>query len=135
VSFFLTFFFSCSSTSYDSEEVEKIDTVAAPHKTDLKRETEVQKPEIKEEPVDIQPKIQKKFAIQIGAFQLESNAIEVMSKAQSLLSYKIYYKLLSGLYKVRLGEFDSIPEALTIIDTIKNSGFSDSFIVEIIKSK
>lgn len=128
------FFCSCNSTSYDIEEVEKTDTTSTYTRTEVRQESEASKPEIKEEPVEIQPKIDKKFAIQIGAFQFEANALDEMNKAQNLITYKIYYNLSGGLYKVRLGEFDSFSDALTVIDSIKNAGYNDSFIVDISKS-
>lgn len=134
ISAVFVFFYSCNSTGYDIEDVEKADTVTTHHRTEVKKETEALKPEIKEEPVEILPKITRKFTIQIGAFQSESRAIETMNKAHSLISYEIYYNLFNGLYKVRFGEFDTLPEALQVLESIRNSGFGDSFVVEIKKN-
>jgi cell division protein FtsN len=132
--FIALFNFYCSSTSYDMEEVEYKDTVRTTKRTEVKQDTETPETEIKEEPVEIQPPVTKEYAIQIGAFQEESHAIETMNKAKERFSYKVNYILMGGLFKVRLGEFNSLPDALATIGRIKEAGFFDSFIVELIKN-
>jgi cell division protein FtsN len=128
------FSFYCNSTSYDLEEVEYKDTVKTTKTTEVKQDTESPETEIKEEPVEIQPPVTKEYAIQIGAFQEESHAIEIMNKAKEMFSYNVNYILMGGLFKVRLGHFNSLPDALTVIGRVKDAGFLDSFIVELNKN-
>ena len=129
-----TFVCSCNSSSYKEEGVERVDTNTISQRTEAKYDTDTSKLEIKEEPVEIHPKITKKFTIQIGAYQYETHAVETLNRAQGLITYKLEYKLQNGLFKVQFGEFDSLPEALQVLESVRSSGFVDSFIVEINKS-
>lgn len=69
------------------------------------------------------------FTIQIGAFIMQSNAMNWLSSAKGRLSYDVSYKLVDGLYKVRAGEFASRSDALNVIDMIRKAGFGDAFII------
>lgn len=126
-------FYSCSSSGYDIEELSynpdssKVTT----SKPEIKPEIEEPKTELKEEITKIETIEPLTYTIQIGAFQLESNALETLEKAKYKFEYGVYYKLIGGLYKVRLGTFNSMVEALTVLNKVKNEGFPDSFVTEI----
>ena len=73
----------------------------------------------------------REYAIQIGAFSSESNALTFINKAKNRLPQNIYYKDFQGLYKVRLGNFSSKDEAMAVLEKIVSDGFTDSFLVEL----
>ena len=130
-SFFSFLYYSCSSTSYDLENVEEEpDTIHIASNSEIKQEVEQPKLEIIEEPSTLLKAENVKFTIQIGAYQFESNAMSVMNKAKALFNYDINYYYAGGLYKVRLGVFDSRADALTVLNKIQSTGFTDSFILK-----
>ena len=122
---------SCSSGSNDLEEVgEAPDTIHITKNSEIKQEIEKPKQEIIEEPSNLHKTENIKFTIQLGAFQFETNAIAVINKARNVFNQDISYKYVDGLYKVRLGEFDTRADALTMLNNIHNSGYQDSFIIK-----
>jgi cell division septation protein DedD len=131
ISFSSFLYFSCNSTSYDLEEVEEApDTTHIAKNSEIKQEIEKPKQEIMEEPSNLHKSENIKFTIQLGAFQFETNAIAVINKAKNIFNLDVSYKFIDGLYKVRLGEFDSRADALTLLNNIHNSGYQDSFILK-----
>jgi cell division protein FtsN len=125
--------YSCGSSGYDVEEVEsKPDTtkVAVP-RPEILEETAQPLPEVKEEIAPPEAKIDASYTVQLGAFNLESNALETINRAKDLFTQEVYYKLIGGLYKVRLGYFSTLPEAFTFLNKVKDAGFPDSFVTEV----
>jgi len=131
ISIFSLLHCSCNSTSYDLEEVEETpDTIHIAKNSEIKQEIEKPKQEIIEEPSNLHKTENIKFTIQLGAFQFETNAIAVINKAKNVFNLDINYKFIDGLYKVRMGEFDTRAEALSMLNNIHNSGYQDSFILK-----
>jgi len=124
-------FYSCGSSAYDIEDVKNPpDTARTVPKPEIREETAQPEPEVKEKISTVETKIDVIYTIQLGAYTLESNALEILSRARNLFSEDVYYKLLGGLYKVRLGSFTTLPEAFTFLNKVKDAGFSDSFVTE-----
>lgn len=122
---------SCNSTNYDLEDVEEApDTIHIAKNIEIKQEIEKPKQEIIEEPSNLHKNESKKFTIQLGAFQFEYNAIAVINKAKNYFNFDISYKFIDGLYKVRMGEFDTRADALTMLNSVHNTGYMDSFILQ-----
>lgn len=126
-------FFSCSSGSYDIEEVEETDSSHIysnipsenndPIKQEFKNETKQEiKTEIK--------KSSTRYSIQLGAFEIETNAMSYIIQIKSKLGYDLTYEKVNGLYKIKFGDFGSRSEAMALLGKIQDSGFLDSFITE-----
>lgn len=123
--------YSCGSSAYDIEEVENPpDTTRTVPKPEIREETAQPEPEVKEKISTVETKIDVIYTIQLGAYTLESNALEILSRARNLFLEEVNYKLIGGLYKVRLGSFSTLPEAFTFLNKVKDAGFSDSFVSE-----
>jgi cell division septation protein DedD len=129
---------SCSSKSYDIEEVEEESTEEQNKTTEheIKKETEPPQEELK----TIEPKeeVSKEpegnvYTIQIGAFNLENNAVTIMNRAKDEFNYEVYYRFIDGYFKVGLGKFKSRAEALSILGKIQASGYADAFITVFFK--
>lgn len=127
------FYFGCNSTMYEIVEVEEPVEIK-PEKTsnnDIKEEIS-EEPKVTENKFTDKQMISKTFAIQIGAFNEESNASRFTDKARKQISNsEIYFKDIDGLFKVRLGNFSSKSDAMTILEELQAKGFNDSFIVEL----
>ncbi len=132
---------SCNDTGYEIETVEdnnpslKTDTqqqagtLNSSEKENTGRENkeEISNKEIKkEEPREVS----KLYVIPIGAFTNESGARGFLDKAKISLSYDLNYYNMGGLYKIRTGVFNSIPDAVSALEKIKSYGYTDSFITE-----
>ena len=79
LSFFtLLFLAACNSTGYEIEELlDPVDTVRIAANTEIKKDIETQKPEIKEEiggRESTEKRDLKLYSVQIGAFENENNA-------------------------------------------------------------
>lgn len=133
-------FSGCESTLYVIEEVEEVvpddiksppdSTIAA--KTDSSEIKEDLKSErIKEEKAADKDVVSREYAIQLGAFSNEQNAINFLSKAKGKISEDVYYKEVQGLFKVRIGKLGSKSEALSMLEKVISYGFTDSFLVEL----
>lgn len=124
----------CNSSIYEIVEVEEPVEI----KEEVKPPVAETQEEIKEEPklpdnkfTDKQV-VSKNYVVQIGAFSEELNASKYTRKAkQSYPGEDIYYKDIDGLFKVRLGNFDSKTDAITMMEKLKSTGFPDSFVVEL----
>ena len=124
-------FYSCGSSAYDIEDVKNPpDAARTVPKPEIREETAQPEPEVKEKISTVETKIDVIYTIQLGAYTLESNALEILSRARNVFSEDVYYKLLGGLYKVRLGSFTTLPEAFTFLNKVKDAGFLDSFVAE-----
>jgi cell division protein FtsN len=127
---FALYLISCDSSSYEIEELEvQEDTSNTAQNSEIKQNIEHQKSEIKEE-TSITRKKPVKYTVQIGAFEIRSNAEEYLKKARGLFSYDFNYNVIEGLYKVRTGVFDTQDEAMPILEQMKEAGFLDAFITE-----
>jgi|SRR4030095_625669 len=74
----------------------------------------------------------KTYAIQLGAFSDESNAQAFMEKAKQVLKMPgIYYKNVDGIFKIRIGNFNSLDETFSIHTKISSEGFTDTFITDL----
>ena len=127
------FYFGCNSTIYEIVEVEEPVEIK-PEKTfnnDIKEEIS-EEPKFTENKFTDKQMISKTFAIQIGAFNEESNASRFTDQARKKISNsEIYFKDIDGLFKVRLGNFSSKTDAISILEELQAKGFNDSFIVEL----
>ena len=133
-------FTGCNSTIYEIIEVEE--------PVEIKEEVKSPVSEIKEDPAPNENKldenkptenkfsekqvVSRSYVIQIGAFNDEANAEKFSNSARATLSSQdITLKNIEGLYKIRLGGFNSKEEAIEYLNTAKDAGFSDSFVVEL----
>lgn len=129
----VVFYSGCNSTIYEIIEVEEPVEIK-PEKTEVPdiKEDITEEPKITDNKFTDKQLMTKTFAIQIGAFNSEVNATGFTDKAKkSLKGQDIYVKNIEGLYKVRLGNFNSKEEAISLLEKIQGSGFSDSFVVEL----
>ena len=124
---------SCNSTGYEIEEEENTDAPKTETKPDIKQDVETPKTDIKQEINRDSKTNATSFAIQIGAFSIESNAIDFSMKAKKVLNYDLDWYLIDGVYKVRLVNSYSRAEALSILNKVIEAGFKDSFIVQVNK--
>jgi len=125
------FYTGCNSPIYEivevEEPIEEIKEEAKPPVTEIKEDTKPPENKFSEKNV-----ISRTYVVQIGAFTDEVNAERYTGTARNKLSnYDITVKNIDGLYKIRLGSFTTKEEALDILNTAKNAGFSDSFVVEL----
>jgi len=134
--FMLLNLWGCESTLYVIEEVEEVvpDEIKSP--SDSAITANIDTSEIKEDlKSDNKYKdkdvVSREYAIQIGAFSNESNAINFYNKAKIMIREDVYYKYVQGLYKVRLGNFTTKADALSMLEKIIANGFADSFVVEL----
>lgn len=131
LSCFLISLNSCSTKGYEIEEIEETEDLPPPGPTtDIKSEIENTSKDIQPEiPVSSNKVSSVRYAIQIGAFFYESNAMKVIEKFKLQLSYDVYYKLVDELYKVWVGEFETKEQAGVVLSALKDAGFVDSFII------
>ena len=136
---FLAYFSACDSSSYEMEDVDiPKDTSRITRYNEIKQEVEKPKPEIKEEAQKLEPTVgsnapQVNYTVQIGAYEVESNAQDMLNKARSYFSSDAYFDLDDNMYKVRIGKVSSTNEALLLLDKIKSAGFYDAFITKVDK--
>lgn len=132
--FLLFLYMGCNSSIYEIVEVEEPVEI----KEEIKPPVADTQEEIKEEPKLPDNKfpdrevVSKNYVVQIGAFSEEINADKYTKKAK--MTYpgeEIYYKDIDGLFKVRLGNFDSKTDAIRMMEKLKSTGFTDSFVVEL----
>jgi cell division protein FtsN len=124
---------SCNSTGYEIEEEENTDAPKTETRPEIKQDVETPKSDIKQEVNKDSKSNATSFVIQIGAFSVESNAIDFSQKAKKVLNYDISWYLIDGIYKVRLVSSYSRAEALSILNKIVEAGFKDSFVVQVNK--
>lgn len=131
-SLFLLCLYGCNSKGYEIEEEAYIDTIPAySSKAEIKQEIENQKGELKQEVRN--GSVKKKeiiFSVQIGAFENESNAADFTARAKEVLDFHINFYFIDGLYKVRLDDFKDKDEAISILNKVITSGYSNAFIIE-----
>jgi septal ring-binding cell division protein DamX len=78
----------------------------------------------------------KSYALQIAAFNDEDNANSFTEKAKQILNMPgIYYKNVNGIFKIRVGNYNSLDEALTMLTKISIEGFTDSFVTDLSSEK
>ncbi len=131
-------FTGCNSTIYEIIEVEEPveikEEVKAPV-SDIKEDTEptsITSTTPTENKFSEKQVVSRSYVIQIGAFNDEVNAEKFTNSAKNkLASQDIVLKNIDGLYKIRLGGFNSKEEAIDYLNTAIDAGFSDSFVVEL----
>lgn len=78
----------------------------------------------------------KTYSLQIAAFNDEDNAFAFMDKAKQILKIQgIYYKNIGGTFKIRIGNYNSVEDALAMLNKIYNEGFTDTFVTDITGEK
>lgn len=135
----LPLFVCCSSRSYDIEEVEEEVPEEQTKNTEPEIKKEIEPPADDSKIVETKEEVTKEsnnsanYTIQIGAFYIEDNAIDLLEGAKDKFGLDIYYRFKDGFYKVAIGRFNSRSEALTILGKIQESGYSDAFITVFFK--
>ena len=126
-------FHGCNSKGYEIEEenIQVDSDTARVSNSEVKQELVEPKVEIKQETIQTSKISLISYTVQIGAFTTESNASKFLESAEKVLRGDIYFKLINGLYKVRIGKFFSNDEALSNLKLIQDSGFTDAFIIEL----
>ncbi len=130
-------FWGCNSTIYDIEEIEEKVEVTSTQDTSLYSQNNEIKEDLKTDTKILENKFTDKqvvahvYAVQIGAFLDENNASAFTNVAKKEIDQSVYYKSYGGLFKVRIGSYSNLSEAIKLLDKLKNSGYSDSFIVEL----
>lgn len=133
----LSFLWGCNSTIYDIEEIEeKVEISTADTnnlaqnnneiKEDLKSETKIPDNKFTDKQV-----VARIYSVQIGAFMNEDNASSFTDKAKNQIDQSVYYRKYENLYKVRYGSYNSITDAVDMLDKLKKMGYTDSFVVEL----
>jgi cell division protein FtsN len=123
--------YSCNSSGYGIEKDSNTEAPKTETRTEIKQDIEQPKAEIKQEINKETITLSKSYTVQIGAFRVESNAKVYSENARKLLNLGISYIQIDGLYKVRVGHFNSKSEALLTVSQIKAAGFDDFFISEL----
>ena len=128
------YIYSCNSGGYEIEDIEgdTKDTIRTAEIIEIKKEIETPQAEIKEENV-LNGNALKKYIIQAGAFYSERNAYEFTIIVKTKTDYQFNYCLIDEMYKVRYGDFTSKKEALLILSKLRDMGYKDAFIVELIR--
>lgn len=120
---------SCDSSSYEIEELAvNVDSVNASRNAEIKQEISQRSTEIKEETTQIRKGPQTKFTVQVGAFEIRSNAEEMLRKVNSQFNIEFESRLINGLYKIQTMLFDTQEEAVSLLNQLKNAGYNDAFI-------
>lgn len=133
----LTVLWSCNDTGYEIQKEETEDAPKTETHSEIKQDVAQPKTEIRQDAVKdtaaINKLYSKYFAIQIGAFQNESNAIDFIAKSRSMLNFDLDYMHVNGLFKVRAGKFISRNDAVKALLEIAALGFKDAFVAEVNK--
>jgi cell division protein FtsN len=126
----------CNSAIYEIVEVEEpieevkkeeIKEDVNPPVTDIKEDTKPTENKFSEKQV-----VSRNYVIQIGAFRDQNNAdIFTYSAKRKMSGEDIVVKNIEGMYKIRLGNFNSKEEAINYLNKTKDAGFGDSFVVEL----
>jgi cell division protein FtsN len=146
----LIFYAGCNSPIYEIVEVEeKVDVVPeTKSETPINESTEIKSENIEEKSIteetikseykyEEKQVVSRKYVVQIGAYIYESSAEKLIRRASmKIADPNISYKLIDGLYKVRLSkEFTDKTEAIEYLKTIWDLRFTDSFVVEVTRVK
>jgi len=129
--FLVSFLCGCNSKSYEIEE--EIDSSLVTSKPEIKQDLEEPKLEIKEETKQVPKVASVSYTIQLGAFSQEANSLEFVKNAKQNLTGDVYTRLINGLYKVRYGSYNTKEEAISNLNTVRDLGYDDAFIIEIKK--
>lgn len=120
----------CNSAIYEIVEVEEpieIKEDVKPPVSEIKEDSKPPENKFSEKQV-----VSRSYVIQIGAFNDEVNAERFTSSTKGKLSgHDIVLKNIDGLYKIRLGNFNSKEDAINFLKHAKDAGFVDSFVVEL----
>ena len=129
--------YACSSVGYEIEETIDTDAINNTAAQQPAGNQEVQQSTAATENISENSgtetgttiKSDKIYTIQIGAFSNEAFARNYSVNA-SELDYDIRFEKENGLCKIRLGRFTSASDAARILETLKNIGYKDSFLLE-----
>lgn len=72
------------------------------------------------------------FIVQIGAFIEKENFDRFYNAAVANLGSDVYYKFISNLYKIRIGNYNNRADAIKMLDYVKSLGYVDAFIITVI---
>lgn len=135
---FLMYFSACSSSNYETEDVDiPQDTSGITRYNEIKQEVEKPKPEIKEETIkeettQVSKPPDVKYTVQIGAYEQQSNAQDMLDKAKAYFS-NAYFDVKGNIYHVRVGKLSSTDDVLVLLSKVQSAGFSDAFITKVDK--
>lgn len=133
----LAVFFSCNDAGYELEKERNEDTLKTETHSEIKQDVAKPKTEIRQDAVkdtaSINKLYSKYFAIQIGAFQNETNALDFIAKSRNMLNFDLDYMNVNGLFKVRAGKFINRNDAVKALLEIAALGFKDAFVAEVNK--
>lgn len=120
---------SCDSSSYEIEELAvNEDSVNASRNAEIKQDIGQRSNEIKEETTQIRKGPQTKFTVQVGAFEIRTNAEDMLKKVKEQFGIEFESRLINGLYKIQTKLFDTQDEAIQLLNQLKEAGLKDGFI-------
>ncbi len=127
------YFWGCSSGEYDIEEY-KVDYTEKTVKTDTIKKLVVKDDQIKDDKNNkdnIKDNLKDSYfyAVQIGAFEMQSNFSRFLEIARLTLGEGVYYEQSGNLYKIRIGKYSNRAEAIKFAELVKSKGYSDAFVV------
>ncbi len=131
---FLAFYFTaCSSGEYEvqtykvdyTEKTVKIDTIKKITLNDDKiKQDKNDKDNIKDNTKETYS-----YIVQIGAFSMQSNFENFLTRAKQVLGEDVYYEQSGNLYKVRIGKYGNRAEAIKFVEIVRSKGYTDAFVV------
>jgi hypothetical protein len=71
------------------------------------------------------------FIVQLGAFIEKENFDRFFSASRIALGDDVYFSQISDLYKILIGKYSNIADALKMLDYVRSKGYSDAFIFTI----
>ena len=130
------FIYSCSTAGYEIEETEGADPIEhsggnqekIQNKDLTGTEKKIDYVNNRQIPVDKTTAVNN-YTIQIGAFSNLKFAENYSAKARTVLNLSTDIVNEEGLYRIRIGSYHSLQDASGVLENIKSSGFSDSFII------
>lgn len=71
------------------------------------------------------------FIVQLGAFIERDNFDRFFAAARTTLGDDVYFNQINDLYKILIGKFNNIADALKMLDYVKSQGYIDAFVFSI----
>lgn len=124
---------ACSSGEYEvtsykvdyTEKTVKIDTIKKITLNDDKiKQDKNDKDNIKDNTKDSYS-----YIVQIGAFSMQSNFENFITRAKQVLGDEVYYEQSGNLFKVRIGRYGNRADAIKFVEIARSKGYTDAFIV------
>lgn len=69
------------------------------------------------------------FKVQIGAFKIQDNATRLYNSLKGEFGDLIYIENIPPYWKVRLGAYDNVSDAVVMRDKMRGRGYGDAWIV------